>query len=219
METFGDLFKTIVEQNQQPEEKKEEKWKKVLPRIEEEFKKRNLDIQYEPISIPMVLAKCMTHESIGNRGVLLTGCTGCGKTERIKILADLGYVRMVNAYDLAYEVANVKDTDSKRNLYNYPEYMNHSPRQYDLIIDDLGAENEAYNVYGNRGDTMALILQERYIAWKRFGAMTCATTNLSVAELKKRYTEREFSRLADMFTVVTLLGDDRRIENNKSFQF
>ena len=78
-----------------------------------------------------------------------------------------------------------------------------------LLIDDLGMEplfdNVTVEIFFN-------VLNERTLA----GLGTCVSTNLSLTEIKKRYTERFTSRLLDrrLSLEFELLGTDLRMSRN-----
>ena len=72
-----------------------------------------------------------------------------------------------------------------------------------LIIDDLGTE------ITNSFVTSQLFscLNERYLR----GRATLISTNLSLEELRDRYSDRIFSRITSSFTLCKLTGPDIRI--------
>lgn len=82
-----------------------------------------------------------------------------------------------------------------------------------LIIDDLGTE------ITNSFVTSQLFscLNERHLR----GKATLASTNLSLEELRDRYSDRIFSRISSSFTLCKLTGPDirilkKRLANNKA---
>jgi len=71
-----------------------------------------------------------------------------------------------------------------------------------LYIDDLGAEKLCFNKY----ELLEEILFQRH----RNNALTLITTNLTPSEIGKRYGERVFDRLGEMFFMVEWRGDSKR---------
>lgn len=73
-----------------------------------------------------------------------------------------------------------------------------------LIIDDLGTEMN--NSFTN--SQLFICLNERILRRKA----TMISTNLSLEDLKNIYSERVFSRITSVYTVLRLTGDDIRIQ-------
>jgi len=72
-----------------------------------------------------------------------------------------------------------------------------------LLVDDLGLEP--------LDDRRAAVAVEELFHARQSGALrTIVTTNLTLADAKKRYSERVFSRLAESGRWVQLAGEDRR---------
>lgn len=73
-----------------------------------------------------------------------------------------------------------------------------------LIIDDLGTERStAFTV-----SQLFVCFNERILRKKS----TIVSTNLSLDDIKSRYTERIFSRISSHYTMLRLVGDDIRIQ-------
>lgn len=92
------------------------------------------------------------------------------------------------------------DTKAKESLYNfYKDLYN-----YDLvIIDDLGTEMTNQFVTSQ----LFACLNERHLRKKA----TIISTNLNLEEIRDRYSDRIFSRLASSFTICKLTGPDVRM--------
>ena len=75
-----------------------------------------------------------------------------------------------------------------------------------VIVDDLGTEfiNSFTNTH------LFSFLNERYLSKKS----VIISTNLSLEELKTRYSDRVFSRLTNNFTFRKLSGSDIRVSKN-----
>lgn len=75
----------------------------------------------------------------------------------------------------------------------------------DVVLDDIGSE-PTFNEYGNRWDVLPWLLEMRLASSGR----THFTTNLSPAELSKRYGARTVDRLHEMACDVTFKGKSNR---------
>ncbi|MBO0323508.1 hypothetical protein J0X14_14460 [Muricauda sp. CAU 1633] len=76
-----------------------------------------------------------------------------------------------------------------------------------LYIDDLGAEQLCFNKY----ELLEEILFQRH----RNKALTMVTTNLTPAEIGKRYGARVFDRLPEMFHMIKWEGESKRTVSKK----
>jgi len=77
-----------------------------------------------------------------------------------------------------------------------------------LIIDDLGTE--LTNAFVS--SQLFSCLNNRHLRKKA----TIITTNLSIPEMRDRYSERIFSRITSNYEVCKISGPDIRIEKKKS---
>lgn len=97
------------------------------------------------------------------------------------------------------------DTKSKDTLYN----LNKDLYNCDLvIIDDLGTEVTNNFV----ASQLFALLNERHLRQKS----TIISTNLSLEELRDRYSERIFSRITSNYSMCKLTGKDIRIQRKLS---
>ena len=76
-----------------------------------------------------------------------------------------------------------------------------------LIIDDLGTELTNNFVLSELFE----IINKRSI----IGKSTLISTNLSIKQLRDRYTERIMSRIVDNYTVFNMYGDNIRYQKRK----
>ena len=72
-----------------------------------------------------------------------------------------------------------------------------------LIIDDLGTELS--NTFTN--SWLYTCINERYLHQKA----TVISTNLSLEQLRERYSERIFSRITGNYILLKLIGKDIRV--------
>jgi len=138
------------------------------------------------------------------RNILMFGKSGLGKTFLMNCVgnrvAERGFeVLKVTAYQLTERMrASIFDRDP----YAFSLLLE-VPL---LLLDDLGAEPMIPNI---TLEQLFTLLNERALR----GLHTLVSTNLELDELKQRYTERVFSRLADRRHTLTLnfLGTDVRL--------
>ena len=120
--------------------------------------------------------------------LLLTGKSGLGKTFMLQCIARRVSQRgWLPVYTSAYRLF---ETARKAYMEGNPELMNGFMHAELLLIDDLGTEPLMNNVTVTQ---LFNLLNERQMA----GRHTVISTNLNMAELQDRYTERITSRFLD----------------------
>lgn len=141
------------------------------------------------------------------QNLLFYGTVGCGKSflsgciakeliesgHSIIYFSSIGLFEFLSRYSFDYK--------NKENLYNAFEDLYNCDL---VIIDDLGTE------VTNSFVTSQLFscLNERHIRKKS----TVISTNLSLEELRDRYSDRIFSRITSNYTVCRLSGPDIRLK-------
>lgn len=133
--------------------------------------------------------------TVGTGKSFLSGCVA-------KELMDQGYSVIyfgaAGLFDLLSSVSfNPKNRDERQNTYS------DLYRCDLLIIDDLGTE--LTNQF--TASQLFSLLNERHLGKKS----TLISTNLSLAELRDRYSDRIFSRITSNFEVCRLAGEDIRM--------
>lgn len=171
------------------------------------------DIELDPKRLPELLAKSITLETLGNKGLCLIGGTGSGKTKRMEFLSNAVGIKMLNAREMCAVWRDMEGNEADFQKYCLADGVRYSivPKYFhDLIIDDIGTEAQTYNAYGTAVDVMRdIILPIRHGQFPRW--RTFITTNLNKEELKNRYGERVYSRLNEMCVFFPLTHEDRRV--------
>ena len=162
-----------------------------------------------------LLCKVKRHGFAGDKGFILGGSVGNGKTTRLRLMAKLLYMEYRDARDLCNDLAGVAPSDDRfKDLCNLQRFGRIEGDKWhlahDLIIDDLGTEAGTINHYGTSADVMANVIAARYREWEERGWRTFIATNLSSADLQRAYGERTYSRLRGMCEFIRLQGGDRR---------
>lgn len=147
-----------------------------------------------------------------NKGILLAGPKGIGKTINLIIYAKIACnynplhnrPRLVSAKEIqeSYKILQQNGLGAKyiEDLVNCPE----------LIIDDIGSEDAAFNDYGTVRNLVSDILILRYPLFQRGLVITHGTTNLNSESLETLYDPRLFDRMKEMFVFQIVRGESKR---------
>jgi energy-coupling factor transporter ATP-binding protein EcfA2 len=132
-----------------------------------------------------------------NKGILLTGPIGCGKTSLMNLMKYLTATEhkffVKPCRDISFEF--IQDGYQIIHKYSIGKLYQSEPRTY--CFDDLGTENNL-KYFGNECNVMAEILLSRYDLFISKKLQTHITTNLSATEIEKHYGNRVRSRLREM---------------------
>jgi DNA replication protein DnaC len=132
-----------------------------------------------------------------NRGIMLSGNVGTGKTMMIN--AFLGIIQQLsNKIVTSLHAKKVSSYLKEKG----DDYLIKRP----LFIDDLGKETKIVNDYGTVKNTIPDLFAIRYDT----GAWTFATNNYSFDTLQEFYGETIVDRFKEMFNNLKLTGDSRR---------
>mgnify|MGYP006193184279 FL=1 len=135
------------------------------------------------------------------KGILLTGPIGCGKTSLMNLMkhiAPIGNKFSVKpCRDISFEF--IQDGYQIIHKYSIGKLYQSEPRTY--CFDDLGTENNL-KYFGNECNVMAEILLSRYDLFISKKLQTHITTNLSATEIEKHYGNRVRSRLREMVNLI-----------------
>ncbi len=135
-----------------------------------------------------------------NKGILLSGPVGCGKTSLMNILRfflpiDSRYV-MKSCRDVSFEF--IQEGYEVIIRYSRNSFNHDKPRVY--CFDDLGTENNL-KYFGNECNVLAEILLSRYDFFVGRGMITHITTNQNSTEIEDLYGIRVRSRMREMFNL------------------
>lgn len=139
-----------------------------------------------------------------NKGILLSGPVGCGKTSLMnlmKYLAPNGHKFSVKpCRDISFEFIQ----DGYEIIHKYSKDLRlrgGQPVAVRYCFDDLGTENNL-KYFGNECNVMAEILLSRYELFTAKKIQTHITTNLSATEIENQYGNRVRSRLRELCNLV-----------------
>ena len=141
-----------------------------------------------------------------NKGLLITGKYGCGKTAMMNTFHLLGKELMPNNFIWFVATSTLELVDEFESAGNVSK--EHFFKKYNnvrkIYFDDFGTEEHASN-YGKK-NLMKDILEKRYLNKKK----TYLTTNLSLLEIKEKYGPRVFDRLQEQFNILEFPGESFR---------
>ncbi|MDO6675200.1 ATPase [Tenacibaculum sp. 1_MG-2023] len=131
-----------------------------------------------------------------DKGILLSGPVGCGKTSLMKLLKYL--VPLQRPYLLA-PCRNIVFGFNHLGYKTIEDYGDSSS----ICFDDLGVEPIGRH-YGKDCNVMGEILLSRYELYlkTKTKVKTHATTNLNAEELEERYGNRVRSRMRELFNLI-----------------
>lgn len=146
-------------------------------------------------------AACFQYGINLNKGILLSGPVGCGKTSLMslmKYLTPTEYKFFVKpCRDISFEFIQ----DGYQIIHKYSKGKLYEFEPKTICFDDLGTENNL-KYFGNECNVMAEILLSRYDIFTTKKIQTHITTNLSASEIENIYGNRVRSRLREMVNLI-----------------
>lgn len=139
---------------------------------------------------------CKKYDIDPDKGILLVGTIGCGKTSLMQLFNILTHSHRKYVVKPTRAIAG----EFLQNGYDTIHKYGNSDTIY--CFDDLGIEQNMKH-FGNESNVMAEILLSRYDLLRSRGTITHATTNLNANELEMLYGNRIRSRLREMFNLIT----------------
>lgn len=131
-----------------------------------------------------------------NKGILLLGPIGCGKTTMMQLF------QLLSFREQRYRIIPTKKIAFEFQASGYEVIHRIGKSTAPICLDDLGLE-QSIKFYGNDCNTIAEILLQRYEMYRQEGVLTHATTNLTSSELENLYGNRVRSRMREMFNLVS----------------
>ncbi|SFX74895.1 ATPase [Cytophaga hutchinsonii] len=146
------------------------------------------------------------HKISLDKGIMLSGPVGCGKTTLMNLMNHI--IPVANRYIVrscrlvSYDfISQGYDAIHK---YSYQSFKNNkkvvTPQAW--CFDDLGTES-SLKYYGNECNVMAEILLSRYDLFIEKDMVTHITTNLVAEEIESFYGVRVRSRMREMFNLIS----------------
>ncbi|ARN70631.1 ATPase [Nonlabens tegetincola] len=142
-----------------------------------------------------------------NKGLLLSGPVGCGKTTLMRLLPHLVPHKRYHQFALI-PCRNIVFGFNHLGYKTIEDYSDNKP----YCFDDLGVEATGRH-YGKDCNVMGEILISRYEVFKQKDILTHITTNLNAVEIEERYGERVRSRMREQFNLISFSAKskDKRI--------
>lgn len=144
---------------------------------------------------------CFQYNINLNKGILLSGPIGCGKTSIMNIMKYLTRTEhkffVKPCRDISFEF--IQDGYQIIHKYSKGKLYEYEPKT--ICFDDLGTENNL-KYYGNECNVMAEILLSRYDVYIAKRIQTHITTNLSASEIETQYGNRVRSRMRELFNLI-----------------
>ena len=141
-------------------------------------------------------AYCQKEGIDPNKGILLSGPVGCGKTSLMKLLRHLVPLQR------PYEIIPCRNVTFSFNHLGYKTIEEFGDSRF-YCFDDLGIEPLGRH-YGKDCNVMGEVLLSRYELFlqTKTKIKTHATTNLNAEELEERYGNRVRSRMRELFNLI-----------------
>ena len=133
------------------------------------------------------------------KGLLIRGDYGVGKTHAIKCLSqnELTPIRIFSMIDIAREV----EREGTFPIYQIADTI--------VCLDDVGTEEPVVNHYGTKINWFKSFIEGYYAQFNTYESLI-VTTNCSFQEIELKYGGRVRSRMAEMFNVIDVEGEDFR---------
>lgn len=152
---------------------------------------------------------CKKYNIDTNKGLLLTGPIGCGKTSIITLL------KHITPHLPSYQVIPARNVTFSFNFLGYKVIQNYGDSSH-YCFDDIGVEPTGKH-FGKECNVIGEILLSRYEMYLKANKLksrglqlkTHATTNLNADELEEKYGNRVRSRMREMFNLISFEADSQ----------
>lgn len=147
-----------------------------------------------------------------DKGIMLTGPVGCGKTCLMKLLRFFLPQQETYALKSCREISFEFINKGFEVIHKYSSQVPNGTKPKTICFDDLGTEQNL-KYFGNECNVMAEILLSRYDRFISHGTLTHITTNLSAGEIETFYGNRVRSRMREMFNLISFSvgSKDKRV--------
>jgi DNA replication protein DnaC len=139
-----------------------------------------------------------------NKGILLSGPVGCGKTSLMNIMKHLTKTEHKFSVKPCRDISFEFIQDGYEVIHKYSKDLRlkgGQPTTLKYCFDDLGVEQNL-KYFGNECNVMAEILLSRYDIFTTKKIQTHITTNLSASEIETHYGNRLRSRLRELCNLI-----------------
>lgn len=136
-----------------------------------------------------------------NKGILLSGPLGCGKTSIMHLIKPFFNVKYDYKIKTTREIAFEFSKNGFESFFQYNQNGTNLNRLTGYCFDDLGAESKMKH-FGSECNVMAEILLSRYEKFIEDKAVTHITTSLTASEIECFYGNRVRSRMREMFNLI-----------------
>ena len=147
-----------------------------------------------------------------NKGILLSGPIGCGKTTLMLLINSFfpapKQFQMKSARELSFDFERQGYQLINKYGKSVPHVVGGKFKSGIFCFDDLGIE-QVQKFYGNPCNVMAEILLSRHELLHQRKILTHATTNLSASELEAHYGNRVRSRMRELFNLIAFDKDSK----------
>lgn len=137
---------------------------------------------------------CNKHGIDPDKGILLSGPVGCGKTSLMRLL------KYIVPLQKPYTIIPSRNIVFGFNHVGYKVIEDYGNSQL-FCFDDLGVEPIGRH-YGKDCNVMGEIMLSRYEMFLKHHIKTHATTNLNADELEDLYGNRVRSRMRELFNLI-----------------
>ncbi len=146
-------------------------------------------------------AACYQNGITLDKGILLSGPIGCGKTTLMNLMKALAPIQhkfyIKPCRDISFEFIQ----EGYEIIHKYSKGKLYQSDPKTICFDDLGTENNL-KYFGNECNVMAEIMLSRYDIFISKKIQTHITTNLSASEIETAYGNRVRSRLRNMINLI-----------------
>jgi DNA replication protein DnaC len=144
--------------------------------------------------------RCQDEGIVLNKGLLLRGTSGLGKTDLVKWASgnEIKPIKIISTLDITDQLKANGEAD----LSNLGDFKI-------LYIDDVGTEEETVNYFGTKILFFKNFIESYYLKNKNFHRLI-VSTNLSMQQIEEKYGFRVRSRMNEMFNKVDVSGTDLR---------